>query len=280
MLHYGDYVNSHVDIQENTRGGNTYIVDGKKLCFAYTKSHYKAVEALSIPGNKDISKVDPDVVEDKENRGEIELECPDLPAGTRLEHPFAGCKVYDSSGELIGELDSRCSHPAGFGTDHVGTGRCKYHGGMAGRKPVHGRHSRAAEDIRAKVDAYLEEGIPQLLDLSRELTTQRLLLDRMLEYFQNNDDEEKFVYAIPQLMKSVDIIGRMVERIVKIENSTALTASQVLYLQVTVADIVTKYIQDPMVREKAAAEIASRLAGSSPVPAQIQASTLASRVAR
>lgn len=281
MLSYSDYITKHIGVRKNTRGGDTYVVDGKTLCFAYSKSHYKAVEALTFPGNKDISKLDIDAIEAKEDEGTIQIEWPELPAGARIEHPYAGCKIYSSNGELIGELDSRCSHPAGFGTDHVGTGRCKYHGGMAGRKPTHGRQSKVLRgDIKSKVDKYLEEGVPQLLDLSRELITQRMLLEKMLEYFEGLGDEEKFAYAIPELIRSVDIIGRMAERIAKIENSTALTASQVLYLQVTVADIVTKYIQDPILRERAAAEIASRLAGSSPSPVRIQASTLPSSVVR
>lgn len=277
MIRYSDYVNSHIDVQEGTRGGDTYIVDGKRVCFAYMKAHYKAVEALSFPGNNDISKLDPETIAEKESRGEIKLEWPELPDGTHLQHPYAGCKVYAASGALIGELDSRCSHPAGYGTDHLGTGRCKYHGGMAGRKPVHGRQSRACRDIRAKVDEFMEKGVPQLLDLSKELVTQRILLNTMLEYYENEGDSEKLAYAIPSLMKSLDLIGRMVERIVKIENSTALTASQVLYLQVTVADIITKYIQDPIAREKAAAEIASRLAGGDRI---IQASTLPQNIVR
>lgn len=41
----------------------------------------------------------------------------------------------------------RCKHPAGWGTSHVGQGRCKLHGGASLRGPehpnfTHGRHSK------------------------------------------------------------------------------------------------------------------------------------------
>ena len=276
MLRYSDYKNLPVAVEDSTRGGSTYIVDGRPVCFAFTKGHYRALEAISYPGNKDLENVNIEHVKQMEQAGNVQL----VWDGDVLE----GLAVYGADGELIGEIASRCSHQAGWGTEHPGTGRCKFHGGSAGRRPIHGRQSHILrQDLQDKINEYIEQGIPALLDLSRELATQKALLEHMLEYYASEDvTSEDLALVAPALMKSAEMIGSMAERINRMQNSTALTANQVLYLQVTVSDILMKYIQDPTDRELAAKELAARTSGRTDVTGylskSIQVSTMPGEV--
>lgn len=67
-----------------------------------------------------------------------------------------------------------CQQPAGFGTDHVGAGACKFHGGAS---PIrHGRYSKIKrEELRELIAEY--EADPAPLDLLPELATARALFD-------------------------------------------------------------------------------------------------------
>jgi hypothetical protein len=71
-----------------------------------------------------------------------------------------------------------CSRPAGWGTDHVGQGRCKLHGGASPIK--HGRYSKVA---RAKLSSVLEaiEADPDPLNLLPELQLVRAQAAYFLE---------------------------------------------------------------------------------------------------
>lgn len=67
-----------------------------------------------------------------------------------------------------------CTKPAGFGTDHVGFGRCKFHGG--GSKAKHGRYSsNPAVRIPALVMAAAETALPDAAPELLEFLTSRLV---------------------------------------------------------------------------------------------------------
>lgn len=141
---------------------------------------------------------------------------------------------------------SPCKRPAGWGTDHVGTGKCKLHGG-ASKKGVesatyeHGRYSKyAPQPIGSKVKEL--EAYP-LLDLADELQQQRGLFATYLERFQNGYPLQE--QNISAMMSWLNSIGVMVERMMKIRNDTALTGAEIALLKVRTADLVVKYIDDP-----------------------------------
>ncbi|NBB84970.1 MAG: hypothetical protein GVY12_01945 [Bacteroidetes bacterium] len=69
--------------------------------------------------------------------------------------------------------DGYCAQKAGWGTDHVGQGRCKLHGGATPIK--HGRYSVIErESIRDLADHFLDDDAP--LDVLPELAQVRALL--------------------------------------------------------------------------------------------------------
>lgn len=70
----------------------------------------------------------------------------------RTEHEYPRC-----GGKLRGGREGTCRRPAGAGTNHVGTGRCKVHGGSTPS------HNAAAQAVLARqtANAY---GIPRHID--------------------------------------------------------------------------------------------------------------------
>jgi len=70
----------------------------------------------------------------------------------------------------------RCGHPKGWGTDHVGEGYCKHHGGASDGAPTgeahgsyeHGGFSEAlpedAEDVTANIEAFRDAVDTESLD--------------------------------------------------------------------------------------------------------------------
>lgn len=144
-----------------------------------------------------------------------------------------------------------CGKPAGWGTDHVGTGRCRLHGGASlkgSQTPAfkHGRYSKyAPQAISDKLKEY-KDGDP--LAVEDELAMQRALFANYMQSFE---------VGIPLTRADIDMmmgwlsdITKTVERVVKMRNDSALTASEVGYLQARVVDVVLKYIDDPDKQEQ------------------------------
>lgn len=76
---------------------------------------------------------------------------------------------------------SACKRPAGAGTDHVGTGRCKLHGG--GKHIKHGRYSKITRPrLRELLDDF--DADPDPLDLLPEI---KLLRALVLDYVERYD---------------------------------------------------------------------------------------------
>lgn len=170
-----------------------------------------------------------------------------------------GSKLKKRPGEF-------CGQPAGWGTDHVGEGRCKLHGGKTPRGAdsphfVHGARSiylkNVKHDIAQKVDAFLDA---DPFDLSEELALMRGLLE---DFVSRVDwpvkDEQR-----GQIAMLVDRIRKTVESINRIKNDSALTAAEITYLATRVADVVARYIDDPSEQKAFIQDLFGGLAGSNP----------------
>jgi len=135
-----------------------------------------------------------------------------------------------------------CSQPAGWGTDHAGEGRCKLHGGSStGRPIIHGRYSvKHRESLQSKTDEFLND--PEPGNLMSELALARAFLqdflDRVTEGSINKETRE-------HLFDMIESVGKLVERISRILNQTALTQGELQFLQARLVDLVIKYIDDP-----------------------------------
>jgi hypothetical protein len=163
---------------------------------------------------------------------------------------------------LHGKPEQRCTNTAGYDTWHLGTGACKFHGGAnKGLNITTGRSATITrERLRTQIESYLGQDRKQLLDLSYELASAKAIYDEFMASFPDTA-AENYGMQLSRFMAIIDNMSNLVERISKIDNRNALTNAQVLYLRATVADILMKYLSDPLTREKAAKELAARLGG-------------------
>lgn len=95
-----------------------------------------------------------------------------------MSHPKCGAKKRDGSGEC-------CGLPAGWGTDHVGEGRCKLHGGNTprGADSPHFRHGQRSAHVDPSdlvgFDEWEREVGPQL-NLERRLLALLYMAEQMV----------------------------------------------------------------------------------------------------
>lgn len=170
-----------------------------------------------------------------------------MTAPNRAEIPTCGAKT---------RLDGACKRPAGWGTDHVGEGRCKLHAGSSpGRPLIHGRYSlKHRKSLARKVQQFLADPAPG--DLTAELALLRALLQ---DFLSRSDGDSLDLDHVTHILNLIDAIARLVERISRILNSTALTAAEVAFLQARLADLINKYVPDPEARIAFVEELESSL---------------------
>lgn len=127
-----------------------------------------------------------------------------------------------------------------------GAQRCRMHGGASpGRPVIHGRYSLAHRAALAdKMRAFLED--PRPGDLSHELALMRALLADFLDRFPTGQPLP--AKEIERIMAMIAEVSRLVERISRIQNATALTAAEVRLLEAVLADLLTRYLDDPTKR--------------------------------
>ena len=128
-----------------------------------------------------------------------------------------------------------CERPAGWGTDR-NKGRCKQHGGAAGRKPKHGRYAaERSESLQEKIQEYREDANPS--EMWEELALLRAVLQ---EWLSDMDTVTKDNVSV--LLDLQNSIRRTLDSIDKIQTRTALTAAEVEYLQARIADLFKTYV--------------------------------------
>jgi hypothetical protein len=143
--------------------------------------------------------------------------------------------------------ETPCQRPAGWGTDHVGDGRCKTHGGNGGRPPKHGRYAATrSESLQEKIQEYRED--PDPAEMWDELAVLRGVLQEWLSDMDGVTEDDVGV-----LLDLQNAIRRTLDSINKIQTRSALTAAEVEYLQARVADLFKTYVpqseRDAAIRE-------------------------------
>ncbi len=138
----------------------------------------------------------------------------------------------------------QCQQPAGWGTAHVGQGRCKLHGGNAGAPIVTGRYSIKRQELARKAQEFAGDTTPG--DLTGELILMRALLQDYLDRFE--DGIPLPLSDIERIFGMVEAIGRLVERIAKILATTALTQVEVQRFEQAFLTELPKYVPEPTKR--------------------------------
>jgi hypothetical protein len=137
-----------------------------------------------------------------------------------------------------------CKRVAGWGTSHLGEGRCKAHGGAdgSGRPIKHGLYSKAARSgLAERIQRARNRPIGELED---EVAVLRALLDDYLSDVDSIGQE-----TVDDITKLVDAIRRGADTVSKIDARDALTARHVEYLQAAVADVLTTWVPEENVDE-------------------------------
>ena len=153
-----------------------------------------------------------------------------------------------------------CKRPAGWGTDHIGKGKCKLHGGASSGRPIiNGRYSvKHREKLASKMHEFLAD--PEPGNLMSELALTRALLQ---DYLDRHEVGEKLpVKAINNIFSMVEQITKIVERITRILNQTALTQAELRYLQAILSDLVIRFIDDPEKRTQFMVELRFAIEGN------------------
>lgn len=169
-------------------------------------------------------------------------------------------KRYDDDGNPFPV--EHCERPAGMATQHEGQGACKTHGGGPRNNGINGmRADVAVRQMKSRVEEYKKLGMAQLLDLSEQLAAARVVFEDMIDMFPDSDHDDWFIY-VDRLMKLIDSIAKVADKISKMESRNAITINQILYLRARIADILVKWIKDPDDIDFAIADLATAIPDS------------------
>lgn len=124
-----------------------------------------------------------------------------------------------------------CSKPAGWGTDHVGAGACKLHGGC---NPIdHGGYSATArKTLGGAFERFKND--PNIASVEDEVAILRGLVERALEAKRDGED----------IATLVDRVVRAVETMNKIRQKFGMTMEVFLRVTGQMGAIVAAVVQD------------------------------------
>lgn len=143
-----------------------------------------------------------------------------------------------------------CQRPAGWGTSHVGEGRCKLHGGASPIK--HGRYSKLSNPLGIKIQEHMEDTNP--LDMIAELATLKALLERWLE---KNGDEGMEAQAMTGAIPLIDGIRKTVDTIHKMQTRELLTGREMELGILEIVRIIGEEVKDPDTVNRIAARLST-----------------------
>lgn len=165
--------------------------------------------------------------------------------------------------QIRSDPTKRCTNVAGFKTDHVGTGACRFHGGLntSNVQIVSGKYAKMTRlRLNDKIDDYLNQDRSELLDLTYHLAATRAIFDEFVDGFPDTESEDYGIW-FHRFTTIIGTLGTLVEKITKVDNRNSLTAAQVMYIRATMVDLIMKYIDDPASREQFVKELAVRMGG-------------------
>lgn len=163
---------------------------------------------------------------------------------------FPRCGAKNRSGQP-------CGQKAGWGTDHVGKGRCKLHGGLTPVK--HGRYSTVSDKRLGRLLEEIKAQERNPLDVTEELTLMRALVKDWLErYTQLRDallawhaNQSADGFAPPNRIPDVqevrpllETISRMVQRIEKAQSDKYIPRGQFYRIMMAMGSVVDARVLD------------------------------------
>jgi hypothetical protein len=157
-------------------------------------------------------------------------------AGGKKREALAKCGAKNRQGQP-------CARPAGWGTDHVGSGRCKMHGG---KTPI--KHGRYSKTVRERLGPILEqlEADPDPLNLLPELHLLRAMANHWLE-----TSGGKPAPIAADLLEKVVRVAELISKRQK-EGVVSMASLQRLVEQmgVSVMKVVSRHVEDAELRDR------------------------------
>lgn len=152
--------------------------------------------------------------------------------------------------------DGYCGRPAGWGTSHVGEGRCKLHGGAnddGGRPPTHGLYSGRRDELQERFEQAF--GDDKMGSMRAEIAVLRTLLSEMWERIEEVDEDtiEAATKLQGEIRKSLDTAS-------KIEKRHAVTDEEIEALVTGMANLIESYV--PESEQADALDELERIAGA------------------
>ena len=137
-----------------------------------------------------------------------------------------------------------CSLKAGLGTSHQGKESCKYH--ERGSPAITtGRYATVTRNrIIDAMEQYRND--PDVLNLIPELAMLRGSLEVFVAGTNKNETSDK---TISLILRTVDSIGSMVDKIDKIQSRQVLTAASARLLMLRAVDIAKLYVPQDRVSD-------------------------------
>lgn len=115
------------------------------------------------------------------------------------KQPHSGKSICGATAKSTGKP---CELPAGFGTDHVGKGRCKYHGGKNSGAPKKNKNSVKTGEYETLWYDTLDDNEKQKLEemttsileqLDHEIKLTNIRIGRMMGRIENLKDKKEIV---------------------------------------------------------------------------------------
>lgn len=140
-----------------------------------------------------------------------------------------------------------CRRPAGWGTDHPGSGRCKFHGGLStGPKNGPGLYrTKLTPELQAIYDKFLTD--PNLKRLDEEVALVKSLIVQAMEN----------KYQPGEITELVERLSRVVKRKVEIEEGLKLHVhvDQINFVVNQVVQVIERHVSDPALRAAIAGDL-------------------------
>lgn len=165
----------------------------------------------------------------------------------------AAAQPVSASGKLLCGARARtaggrpCQRPAGWGTDHPGSGRCKFHGGLStGPKNGPGLYrTKLTPELQVIYDKFLTD--PNLKRLDEEVALVKALIVQAIDN----------KYQPGELTELVERLSRVVKRKEEIEEGLKLHihVDQINFVVNQVVQVIERHVNDPTLRSAIASDL-------------------------
>ena len=157
-------------------------------------------------------------------------------------------RKYTKTAKLCGAkrrgTDETCKKPAGWGTDHNGRGKCKYHGGAtpSGPNSVHFKSGIYADAFKGDFLAHYEAtmGDDKPFELLPEFNAQRAMYRAFVEKVTGSEKVD--LDTMEKTIHLSETVIRTAAKIIEARNKTALTGAEIEFIQTGLKSGIEKYV--------------------------------------